>query len=113
MKTLKLRCLLLLAAVGTLASAQKINVICTTDIHGSFFPYDFVSQEDRDFGMAHVSNYVRTVRDTAENVMLLDCGDVLQGTPAVYYYNFVDTVSKHVAPKILNYMNYDAVCIVS
>ena len=111
MKTLKLRCLLLLAAVGTLASAQKINVICTTDIHGSFFPYDFVSQEDRDFGMAHVSNYVRTVRDTAENVMLLDCGDVLQGTPVVYYYNFVDTVSKHVAPKVLNYMKYDAVCI--
>lgn len=100
-------CLLFAAFIN----AQNINVIYTTDVHGAFFPFDYVNQETSNNSLAQVCTYVNSVRDTAENVILLDCGDILQGTPATYYYNYVDTISGHVASKIMNYMKYDAGCI--
>lgn len=35
-------------------------------------------------------------------------GDILQGQPSAYYYNFMDTVSTHVAAAMMNYMGYNA-----
>ena len=37
----------------------------------------------------------------------MDNGDILQGQPIAYYYNFMDTVSVHVCADILNFMRYD------
>ena len=37
----------------------------------------------------------------------MDNGDILQGQPVAYYYNYIDTTSVHVNAAILNYMKYD------
>ncbi len=42
------------------------------------------------------------------NIVLLDNGDILQGDPLAYYYNFVDTTAIHIVADILNYLRYDA-----
>ena len=42
-------------------------------------------------GLAKVSTYVKGLRAaTNSNVMLIDNGDTIQGTPLVYYYNMID-----------------------
>ena len=92
------------------AESQTIHILYTTDVHGAILPYNFIADKTTDHSMAHVSSYVDAVRDTAENTILLDCGDFLQGTPAIYYFNYEST-STNLASQVFNYMNYDAVCV--
>ena len=39
--------------------------------------------------------------------MLVDNGDILQGQPIAYYYNYIDTKTEHVCASMLNYLRYD------
>ncbi|HLN19607.1 MAG TPA: bifunctional UDP-sugar hydrolase/5'-nucleotidase [Bacteroidales bacterium] len=87
---------------------KRVTLIETTDIHGTIFPYDFIEDQHLDGSLSHASSFVNNLRNNGENVVLLDNGDNLQGQPAVYYYNFIDTVSAHVLVSAMNYMNYDA-----
>lgn len=86
----------------------KITIVETTDLHGVFLPYDFIENEDLDASLSHVASYLKEIRNNGENVVLLDNGDNLQGQPTVYYYNFIDTVSPHIAAGMFNYLQYDA-----
>lgn len=90
-----------------------LHVIQTTDVHGNFFPYNFITRTPWEGSMARVTTYVDSVRAEAgpENVVLLDNGDILQGQPTVYYYNFVDTVTPHIASRIYGFLGYDAATI--
>lgn len=80
----------------------------TTDIHGTFFPHDFINDTPAPYSLASVSAYVNDVRKQRHKTILLDNGDILQGQPEVYYYNFIDTLSPHLCAEILNFMDYDA-----
>ena len=56
----------------------------------------------------HCRLWLSELRTNNSNVLLLDNGDILQGQPAVYYYNFVDTLSPHICASVMNYMGYEA-----
>lgn len=91
---------------------QPLNLtfIETTDIHGSIFPYNFITAKPAATSLAQVSEYVSMLRkDTSRELVLLDNGDDLQGQPTVYYYNFVKTDSHHIWSDVVNFMKYDAV----
>ena len=113
MKNLNLlvSCLSAFLLVSPFSRAQNVDVICTTDVHGAIFDYDFVTDTTASASMSKVYSFVKAVRDSSDNVILLDNGDFLQGSPAVYYYNYIDTLSLHVTARIFNLMNYDAVNI--
>ena len=85
------------------------TIVQTTDIHGMIFPYNFITDEEENTSMAHISTYVKQLRNEGKTVLLLDNGDSLQGQPTVYYYNFVATNEPHIWAEVLNYMNYDAI----
>jgi 2',3'-cyclic-nucleotide 2'-phosphodiesterase/3'-nucleotidase len=87
---------------------KKLTIIETTDLHGVIFPFDFTENEDINASLANSAAYIKSIRDRNENLILLDDGDNLQGQPTVYYYNFIDTVSPHIMPEVLNYLGYDA-----
>ncbi len=87
---------------------KTVSIIGTTDIHGVILPYDFIDQKPLDVSLAHVSSYVKKLRDTRDAVFLLDNGDNIQGQPSVYYYNYIDTVSPHFMAEVFNWMGYDA-----
>lgn len=102
-------------STGLCAAGQKeeirITVVATSDIHGNFFSYDYAKGTETKGGWARVQTYLQQWDEKRKNdgLILLDCGDILQGSPATYYYNFVDTLSTHLCADILNYMGYDAV----
>lgn len=85
-----------------------ITIIETTDLHGTYFPFDFIENENLDASLTHAASYFKEIRSKNQNLILLDNGDNLQGQPAVYYFNFIDTVSPHIAPEMMNYLQYDA-----
>ncbi len=90
---------------------KELILLETTDIHGVILPYDYIEKENLNASLASAYTYVRKVRNEKKAVVLMDDGDNLQGQPAVYYYNFVDTVSPHLLSEAMNFMSYDAVTV--
>lgn len=88
----------------------KFSLLETTDVHGNYLPYNFITGEEGTGSMARVYTYVKQLRQTEgkDHVVLLDNGDILQGQPIAYYYNYIDTKSPHLCSAVLNYMQYDA-----
>lgn len=100
---------LLLGVTVAQEKEVKLKIIQTSDIHGNFYPHDFILQRDAAGSLARVHALVQKEREIyKDNLILLDNGDILQGQPTAYYYNYIDTVSPHVAAEMMNFMNYDA-----
>ena len=89
-----------------------LTVLSTNDVHGTWFDSTYVDSRTRPSLMA-VKHYVDSVRtaDGVGNVLLLDAGDCLQGDNAPYYFNYVDTETPHLFPRLVKYMGYDAVAV--
>lgn len=94
-------------------SPRRATVVYTTDVHGSFFPFDFIRLTEARGSMARVATFIDSLRSTmgTEKVVLLDNGDILQGQPTVYYSNFIDIAATNIAAEIYNFLNYDAVTV--
>mgnify|MGYP000730759260 CR=1 FL=1 len=107
--------LMLVLALGVTSPAYAsqdgevtLKLIETSDVHGCYFSYDFISMKPRKGGLACVSSFVKEQREQyGDGVVLMDNGDILQGQPIAYYYNYIDTTSVHVTSAMLNYMKYD------
>ena len=104
---------LMMAFIPIQIMAQKetvtLRIIETSDVHGCFFPYDFVEGRELKGTLARVSSYVNSLRKKyGKNVILLDNGDILQGQPICYYSNYIKTEEKNIAAEVINYMQYDA-----
>ena len=101
---------LLLSA--TLFSKEKeitIKIVETSDVHGSFFPYDFITRRDVGGSLARAMTFVKNLREEyGKNILLLDNGDILQGQPVCYYYNYMVPEKTNIVAKVINYMGYDA-----
>ncbi|MBE9466828.1 MAG: bifunctional metallophosphatase/5'-nucleotidase [Bacteroidetes bacterium] len=116
MKKILFACNLLLLCflISFNSNSQTVNlkIIETSDIHGHIFPYDFVNDLSLQTSQSQVSEYVKQERAKInQEVILLDNGDILQGQPVVYYYNFENTKKKHICSRVMNYMKYDAATI--
>ncbi|MEI6049523.1 MAG: bifunctional UDP-sugar hydrolase/5'-nucleotidase [Bacteroidota bacterium] len=98
--------LFLFSCSGTVK--KNISILETTDIHGVILPYNYIEKEKTNASLASAFTYLKQMRKEKDAILLLDDGDNLQGQPEVYYYNFIDTVSPHFLPEVMNYMGYDA-----
>lgn len=92
---------------------SKIKVAFTTDVHGNFFPTDYITMSPMEGSLARIITAIDSLRKSpgGENLILLDNGDILQGQPTVYYYNYIDTVSPHIASEVYNHIGFDAITI--
>lgn len=104
--------LLFLLINFSFAQTVNVKIIETSDVHGAIFPYDLVNDRPSNSSLAQVMTYLNEQRaDTNQIVFLLDNGDILQGDPVVYYYNFEKTDTIHLYADVMNYMKYDAATI--
>ncbi len=107
--TLAAALFMLAASTSAQEREMKLKIVQTTDVHGNYFPYDFIRRSDARGSLARVHAFVEKERETyKDNLILLDNGDFLQGQPASYYYNYIDTVATHLGSAILDFMGYDA-----
>ncbi len=99
-------------ASGPKDGEYELHLFTTNDVHGTYFDSTYVTDKTRPslFAVAH---YVDSVRAAigGDKVVFVDAGDCLQGDNAAYYYNYVDTVTKHVYARLAEYMKYDAVTV--
>ena len=88
----------------------SLRIVETSDVHGYFFPYDFVESQPLKGTLARVSTYVKRLRSQyGDRLLLLDNGDILQGQPTCYWSNYVvGDAEENIAAQVVNYMGYDA-----
>ncbi|BFM50428.1 bifunctional 2',3'-cyclic-nucleotide 2'-phosphodiesterase/3'-nucleotidase [Marinomonas sp. THO17] len=100
-------------AFASLAQASTIDlrVMETTDIHMNLVDYDYYSDKQSDaVGLSRVATLIKAARAEVTNSVLVDNGDLLQGTPLGDYVakgrvlRFGET---HPAFKAMNLMDYD------
>lgn len=104
---------LTIATTSVMAQENKtvsLRVVETSDVHGHFFPYDFVEGQPLKGTLARVNTYVnRLRRQYGDRLLLIDNGDILQGQPTCYWSNYVvGNADENIAAQVVNYMNYDA-----
>lgn len=91
-------------------SEFTVKIIETSDVHGTIFNYDFILDTILNSSLSQVQSYVNQQRKEYE-VVLLDNGDILQGQPVVYYFNYQNTTDSHIVSRVYNFMQYDAITI--
>ena len=88
----------------------KIKVVETSDVHGHFFPYDFMEKKPIKGTLTRANSYIKQQRKKygEDHFLLIDNGDILQGQPCVYWSNYVMPENENIAASVINYMKYDA-----
>lgn len=91
---------------------RQIRIMHTSDVHGALFTHDFIENGPSKGSLSKVYALVKKERDRqGDRLILLDGGDVLQGQPTAYYYNYVVPERRHLVARAMNLMGYDAMCI--
>lgn len=86
-----------------LNKTQKITILHTNDQHSRIEPFEPSSDEtySNKGGFARRAALIHQIRQQEENVLLLDAGDVVQGTP---YFNLFGGDLEY---KLMSQMGYD------
>lgn len=78
-----------------------LKLVHTSDVHGRVFE-----------ALPKICSYVDSLRGRDDlGLIVTDAGDLLQGHPATYYYNYIDTVSTHIVASTMNRIGYDVATI--
>jgi len=92
------------------AETKDIVILGTSDIHGNVDNYDYFSDivptGAQQRGLTKVWTYAQEVKASNPNVLLIDNGDTIQGTPLSYYFNVVDTTKINPLALAMNTMGY-------
>ncbi len=103
---------LAVSACSTLKDGEyNLSVVSTGDGHGYWFAKPIEDGGRARGSLMAQSAFVNGIRESkgADNVILVDAGDNFFGNGAPFYYNYVDTTSAHLYPRLASYMGYDAV----
>ena len=103
--------LLSLLSFSFAQQTDTLYILQTTDVHGNVQDYNYFSDTPADYGLARIYTEVARLRRKHKNVILLDGGDLLQGTPMIYYFNKIESDLPNPMILTLNYMKYDAFAV--
>jgi 2',3'-cyclic-nucleotide 2'-phosphodiesterase / 3'-nucleotidase len=92
-----------------------LRIMETSDLHAHVFPYDYYSDRPMNsMGLARTATLIAEMRQRARNVILVDNGDFLQGSP-MGDYAALERGLKGAAPHpiiaAMNLLHYDAVTL--
>lgn len=111
-KLTALLALILLCGCSGRGRKVSLEIVATSDVHGNLFPYDFLAERDApcDGSLARVSTVLKTERRKyGANLLYLDAGDNLQGSPLTYQDKTADYGVSSVASRVLNDLGCDVV----
>jgi 2',3'-cyclic-nucleotide 2'-phosphodiesterase (5'-nucleotidase family) len=105
--------LLVYAFVGTAAAPARVQVVIlsTTDLHGNIYPIDYYTNKPDGRGLAKLATAIKQARKDNPNLLLLDSGDTIQGTPLEYIHNKRNNTPPDPMMLSMNALKYDAMAI--
>lgn len=108
--------LILTLVTAHLRSAPEtvtITILGTSDVHGQIFNYNYENDDvDNSGSMVQLSALINSIRKENPNTILIDSGDIIQGTPLTDdLYNTVLVREPHPVVKAMNFMKYDSMTL--
>ncbi|MGR5277778.1 2',3'-cyclic-nucleotide 2'-phosphodiesterase [Vibrio rotiferianus] len=101
---------MLALASPAMADTIKLRIIETTDIHTNVMDYDYYKdQPSQQIGLSRAATLVKQAREEAVNSVLVDNGDLIQGSPMGDYMaeKGVNAGEIHPVYKAMNQLDYD------
>ncbi|MEO5647525.1 MAG: metallophosphatase [Chitinophagaceae bacterium] len=93
----------LLASMNELESVNRLTILHTNDVHSRLDPFPMDgSKYEGCGGVAARAELIKKIREEEQHVLLLDAGDIFQGTPYFNVYKGEPEI------KAMSAMNYDA-----
>ncbi|MET9083465.1 5'-nucleotidase C-terminal domain-containing protein [Streptomyces sp. NPDC004237] len=100
----------------------SFSILGTTDLHSHVFNWDYYTNaapkdsKGNTYGVARIATLVKNIREEKgeDRVLLVDAGDIIQGTSLAAYYANVDPITKgvkHPMAIAMNEMRYDAAAL--
>jgi 2',3'-cyclic-nucleotide 2'-phosphodiesterase/3'-nucleotidase len=93
------------------ANQAHLRIMETTDIHVNLLPYDYYADKPNDtMGLSRTASLIEAVRKEATNTMLIDNGDLLQGSPLGDYIAYEKGMKDgdiHPIMKGMNLLGYE------
>lgn len=90
---------------------KKLKIIQTSDVHSYMFAHNYI--EDKSLGLLKVASYIKVLRERYF-VLLIDTGDMFQGSALTHYLNKSLHKKEFLCNPItdlLNQMKYDVLTL--
>ncbi|MFH4640942.1 2',3'-cyclic-nucleotide 2'-phosphodiesterase [Vibrio alginolyticus] len=101
---------MLTLAGPAMADTIKLRIIETTDIHTNVMDYDYYKdQPSQQIGLSRAATIVKQAKSETENTVLVDNGDLIQGSPMGDYMaaKGINPDDVHPVYKAMNQLDYD------
>ena len=110
---LTLLILLSLVLVGRSFAPDRvqITILGTTDLHGNINPIDYYTNKPDNRGLAKVATLIKRVRREHPNVLLVDSGDTIQGSPLASFHSRKNNQPPDPMMLVMSSLNYDAMAV--
>ena len=86
----------------------QLTLLETSDVHGNVLPLNYGTNQPAELGLAKLATLIKKEKKTAEHLLLIDNGDVIQGTPLTYHYARFNHELPNPMIEILNALDYQA-----
>ena len=111
--TLAITLAILLSIAGRANAPARAHlvILSTTDMHGRIFPIDYYTNKYDNVGIAKIATLVKEARKNDPELLLLDSGDTIQGTPLEYFHNKRHNTPPDPMMLSMNALHYDAMAV--
>lgn len=89
----------------------QITILGTTDLHGNINPIDYYTNKPDNRGLAKIATLIKRVRQDQPNVLLIDSGDTIQGSPLESFHGRKNNEPQDPMMLVMNSLNYDAMAV--
>src|ERR687884_2333687 len=88
-----------------------VVILSTTDMHGRIFPIDYYTNKYDNVGIAKVATLVKEARKNDPDLLLVDSGDTIQGTPLEDFHNKRNNTPPDPMMLAMNALKYDSMTV--
>jgi len=89
----------------------QITILGTTDLHGHINPIDYYTNKPDNSGIAKVATMIKRIRNEQPNVLLIDSGDTIQGSPLESFHGRKNNAPPDPMMLVMNSLNYDSMTV--
>ena len=88
-----------------------VVIIGTTDMHGRVFPIDYYTNKYDNVGITKVATLIKEARKADPDLLLVDSGDTIQGTPLEYFHNKRNNTPPDPMMLAMSALHYDSMTV--
>ena len=102
---------LVFAARSFAPERVQITILGTTDLHGNIDPIDYYTNKPDNRGLAKVATLINRIRKEQPNLLLIDSGDTIQGSPLESFHSRKNNVRIDPMMLVMNSLKYDSMTV--